>query len=229
MDKFDVAISIGFNCQSRYHISRIMFNRNKKQTTNNFKCNENHNLDYDYGTFLWDWQVNPLSTIINVLNNEFENVFNLGNLEIIEKGEFQCVLDKATGSLHYHTFSKQSTKNLTYDDLKKEFPKIKEKSDYLVQKTYSVIKSNKKILFVLTGCHKLSDIKLLVESLEKYTINFKILYTPWKNHSLYSHYNSYDILKNNTKIILHPIRYEKYPGCSKDWDEAFQNIEFNKG
>lgn len=59
MKGFDVAISLGCNCQSRYHISRILFNRRNK-FNNNFKCNEFINVDYDFGTFLWDWQVNSL-------------------------------------------------------------------------------------------------------------------------------------------------------------------------
>lgn len=227
MEKFDVAISVGFNCQSRYHISRVLFDRNKKYSSESFICNEQNSTNYDFGTFLWDWQVNPLSTIINILNNKFENIFNLENLEIVTKGDFQCVLDKAIGSLHYHTFEKLHKGIGTYDDLIKVYPKAKEKSDYLVRKTYSVIKSNKKILFVLTGCHKLSDINLLIEALKKYTTNFKILYTPWNNHPLYKHYNNYEELKDNQKIIFQPIMYESYPGNNDDWDKAFKNIIFN--
>lgn len=85
------------------------------------------------------------------------------------------------------------------------------------------MKSDKQILFVLTGNNKAEDVLGLCAAIELYTKNYKILYTPWINKP---NYISNSILERNERIIVRPIIYEKYPGNLKSWEKAFENIGF---
>jgi uncharacterized CHY-type Zn-finger protein len=220
---FDIAISCGYNCQSRYHISRILYERHFLKNKE-FSIRENDRTNFDYGSFLWDWSVTPITSVIYTLQNNFSNVLLLENLSIEDNNNHQIVVDNQTGCLYYHTFKDTINKSLTYEKLQRQYPSVRAKINYLINKTKTTLQSEQKILFVLTGAHRLKDIKKLKQAILGYNRTFKILYTPWVNHKVYELFDGYKELYSDKDFIIKPILYDKYPGNVESWNDAFKDI-----
>lgn len=220
--KFDIAISLGMNCQSRYNILRTIYLR-ENNSLDGFVLGVGVKSPNDYGTFFFDWCITPISSLIFILENEFSNVLEYNNLEI-KAG----VLDKETGCLYPHFIPGISSNELTEDILYNEYPVISKKYQYLIQKTLLEMKSQNRKLYVLNGNQKNEDIFRLVSVLKKYSTNFMLLYAPYKNKPNYDELQK-DFLTeslNFDKLLVRPIDHAPYPGNFSSWDEAFSGIDF---
>ncbi len=218
---FDIALSIGMDCQCRYNISRTLYiqaNGNDDQ----FFIGRNRKNVVDYGSFFFDWNRTPIRSAISILSSRFEGVLELPNLHINElPNGNQTVIDKETGCSYRHIFSKTQSGTCTSNDIYKEYEAIKQKYDYVKKKTLDVLTSEKNILFVLTGNHPHYDVLELCDVLSEFTENYMLLYTPWKNK--YG-YKKQSLLDQDLRIIISPILHAPYPGDFKSWDHAFKDI-----
>lgn len=218
---FDIAISLGKTCQSRYNISRTLY-KNKYGNDDGFYVNDKNNKDY--GTFFFDWNITPINSVVSILRNQFSGVLEIENLCIkkLNNGK-QTVLDDRYGCSYPHAFPETREGNCTYESLRKSYGAVKEKYNYLIEKTVNTLLSNQVILFVLTGNHAEEEVLELCIALEFYTSNYKILFTPWNNKSEYL--ENYQTLSNDERFIVRPIVHSPYPGNLASWDEAFDGVK----
>ncbi len=213
---FDIAISLGLNCECRYQISRVFWKR-KYGVDTDFQVN----LD-DYGTFFFDWSVTPIDGLLKTLQNDFQGVLKQDMLRIQELGDGRkTVVDDFTNIEHPHDFMGTETGDIDYESLKNQYAKVREKYDYLIDKTRKLFKSEKSILFVRCGPVTDEHLNLLIDTLDKLTDNYNLLYLPWYNR--YQIHNDSFVL-NNPKIIYGTIKHGEYPGEPEAWDQAFKPI-----
>ena len=57
---FDIAISVGSNCQSRFNISRVLFSRHSDDKKL-FSLQDPFVKSIDFGSFFFDWSVTPIN------------------------------------------------------------------------------------------------------------------------------------------------------------------------
>ena len=221
---FDIAISLGNSCQSRYNISRTLYLRARGRD-DGFSIGENRKsfLVPDYGSFFFDWSVTPIRSVIAILNSNFKNVLELENLQIntLPNG-LQTILDQATGCSYPHTFPQTEVGNCTPIILSESYGQIKEKYEYVVKKTIEVLSSDKHLLFVLNGNHSDEAVLEVCDAIELYTEKYQLLYTPWSNWPIYGENST---LKKDSRLIIRPIKHEPYPGDFRSWDKAFDGID----
>lgn len=223
---FDIAISLGATCQSRYHISRTLWEQYYKgKQTEKFKVQMNRRSNYDYGTYFFDWIISPPESVTKVLREKFSRFLNYEDLrfELMENG-IKAVKDLHTGLMYIHCFEGCINGDIDYKSLKQQIFTVKKKYTYLRQKTLSLFAQKIKILFVRFGTITIKEIEELIDIFDnKYKIeNYNILYMPWKNRNSFPDDDTYFLEKE--KIIYKPINWKPYPGCANSWDRAFENI-----
>jgi len=220
--KFDIAISIGRNCQSRYQISRTLYIR-KHGTDSGFFLGNNRNTSNDFGTHFFDWSVTPVDGLIKILDSDFKGVFRIENLDVTNRNNGKAqVIDRLTGLKYLHDFPYGKQGTINSEELPFYYPRVKEKYDYLVGKTKRLLASNNNILFVLCGRARDVQLKEIIRLLEKKTSKFTILYLPWTNKNFREIGND---LQQHPRIIYRPIIKEAYPGNNICWEQAFSGIE----
>lgn len=218
--KFDLAISIGINCQCRYNISRTLY-RNAFGSDKGFRIGSKLLAEIDYGSFFFDWSVTPIHSAISVFENAFEGVLKCDNLQLRELADgTQTVVDVASGCEYPHTFPKTNVGKCSYELINSSFEEVSKKYMYVADKTLQALHSNAQILFVLTGNHASGD---LCDVLSRYTCNFQVLYTPWENMPGFS-----GMPIQNPKVIQRPIQYAKYPGNLESWNIALHGIKLQR-
>ena len=222
---FDLAISLGINCQCRYHIARQLYAR-AHSSTKGFTMDELNitGKDSDYGSFFFDWSVSPLASVIKLLNNGFDQVLQRKNLTIKAiDSDANTVVDTFTNFEYPHTFTHKLGK-ITHTEamIDKHYPQVKEKYTYLKNKTLTALHSNKNLLFVLLAdSPDYERLLQLSKALEQYTSRYKILYAPIKNSAKF-HVN--DEIANDSRFLVRPIRYQEYPGDNASWADAFTGL-----
>ncbi|MAA72657.1 MAG: hypothetical protein CL679_13130 [Bermanella sp.] len=220
---FDIAISVGSNCQSRYNISRVLFSR-YSDDKKSFSLQDPLVKSRDFGSFFFDWSVTPVHSSKQILCRDFKDVLELENLKIASLNDgTQTIIDTASGCSYPHTFPKTQTGECTTDLLEEAYPKVRDKYDYIIHKTKEVFRSEKKILCVLTGNHADNDVIELCDIIEKLTSNFSLLYTPWENKT---GFDEVDNTNFDSRIIKRPIKHAPYPGDFNSWKSAFNGISF---
>ncbi len=220
---FDIAISVGSNCQSRFNISRVLFSRHSDDKKL-FSLQDPFVKSIDFGSFFFDWSVTPINSSKQILSQNFEGVLELKNLKISNLNDgSQTIIDTASGCSYPHTFPKTQVGECTTEILEKAYPKVRDKYDYVINKTKEALSSDKKILCVLTGNHADHDVIELCDIIEQLTSNFSLLYTPWENRQ---GFNEIDNTNYDSRIIKRPIKHEPYPGDFNSWEKAFHEISF---
>ncbi len=221
--KFDIAISLGVNCQVRYAISRILWQRSGYEEEDFFIW-EGVGNRVDYGTHYFDWCNSNAEGLLKTLKNDDpENLFNIKNLSIEDEYDgSQNIIDGFNNFIYPHIFPGCKKGTLTYENIKNEdeaFSKI----TYLIKKTERVFASNKNILFVRHG--RLTDAQLeeLFDILKSKVKNFSLMYSP--NEDTRGKFNFSELL-DHPQIIFRPIPSDtNYPADMAPWEEAFKDIE----
>lgn len=219
---FEIAMSLGTNCQCRYHISRILYIR-ANGSDDKFFIGPRRKEVVDYGSFFFDWSFTQIKSTISILTNNFESALELENLQIVtsHNGK-QTILDSKTGCRYPHTFPKTKVGEYTSELLCQSHGPIKQKYDYIIKKTQTVLKSDKNILFVLTGNHSRKDVLEVCKAIELHKKDYKLLYTPWMNKPGYI---LDPVLAEDERVIIRPIIHEQYPGNCQSWEKAFENLD----
>lgn len=224
--KFDMAVSIGTNCQSRYHISRQLYLR-QHGTCEGFVLGGHKNTCNDYGTHFFDWCVARIEGVIQVLKSDFDQVLLLENLEIIPLSKANnTVRDRHTGICYPHLFPfelKGERKEQINDQaLSAHYVKEKEKYEYLVMKTRRLFTDPGNILFVLCGAVSDAHLEELIAVIEGRKSDFAILYVEWLNGK---HAKLGEHLRKHPRILYRQVVNDPYPGNKPGWERVFEGIE----
>ncbi len=201
--KFDIAISIGNNCQCRRHIDRVLYDG--KNTV---------------GAHVFDGLVTPPDSVIRLLATGFDGAFAINNLSIqtLPNG-VDKVFDNFSGISSPHFFKSDENHKLSHASIREQYPELKIKFNYLVDKTINLLKSDQKILLVLKGT--VPDITLLkiIDVLKtKYRTNsFKILSCSGNPTRL-----------KHPAIIPRMLKEDPWPGNDFSWDSCFKKIVIKK-
>ena len=249
MEAFDVAISLGFNCNARYQISRFLSER----VINNgpeFYLSDAVNLDeaikQDYGTFFFDWLVTSSTALVRVIESDFDDVFLRENLKIIHTHDWPAVLDVHTGIEYLHLLPWGRHHEMSQEVLNEIYESEYSKIQYLIDKTRKLISSEKKILFIYFGRLSIFEMYKLTSLLEKRVKNYKLLHIPfymnqWERIGCYIfrfkfRFNyrcggnmgySLSFLKRRIKLTK-PMRYEGYPGKNAKWDKILKEYDLGR-
>jgi hypothetical protein len=217
--KFDIAVSLGATCQPRYHISRLLHVA-KHGSDADFRIDENGGTSQDYGSHFFDWSVTPTKGLLRVLGSDFRGVMRLANLRILQLDEGkQTVLDEATGQRYPHTFKGTQTGSLTAQELAIQYPDVKAKFDYVVDKTRRLLDSKRRILFVRCGFVPDASLAKLLALLGARVADFSLLYVPWSRTA-----EENDPSVMDRRVIHRPSEHAPYPGSSAAWTRAFEGI-----
>lgn len=217
--KFDIAVSLGASCQPRYHISRLLHVA-RHGDDSDFRVDEHGRTSEDYGSHFFDWSITPTKGLLKVLGSDFSGVMQLANLRIerLEDG-IQTVLDEATRQRYPHTFKGTDTGSLTEQGLAIQYPEVKAKFDYLVDKTRRLLDSRRRILFVRCGFVPDASLAKLLALLGARVADFSLLYVPWTRTP-----KTNDPSVMDSRVIHRPSEYAPYPGSSASWTRAFEGI-----
>lgn len=222
--KFDTAISLGSDCQSRYNLSRAIFNQ-KFGTYDGFNQKNSQIKNFDFGTYYFDWNISPIGSVIRILKNRFSEGFSLEKLEIFDlPNGSKSIINTQTGCMYPHLLQSYG-QDISHESLEKYFPEIDNKYRYLANKTLAALESKKNILFVLHGNHSADRLNELVATLNEFSCDFKILLTPVSDSNNYSPETPTKLTDSNW--IIKPIVHKPYPGDLLSWAKAFRDINFS--
>lgn len=217
---FDLAMSLGGNCQTRYNISRTLYLR-REGNLDGFRLGENANTANDYGSFFFDWSISPATSVTKIIERDFTDCLSLENLRIetTPSGKF-AIRDTHTGCLYPHIIPNADTENDYYHNLLTRFSVISSKYRHLAQKTKATLKDAKLAkLLVVNGHNNLAEILNLYHAISAYAVNFSFLYA----HAGAQNDNTKAL--QDAGIIVHPIAKAPYPGDFNSWDEALSGVE----
>lgn len=222
MKTFDLAISLGSACQTRYNISRTYY-RTKFGTYAGFDSKSPPAEKFDYGSFYFDWSISPIDSVIAILQDRFSGDFRLEDLSIFEQaGGSKSVLNLRNKCQYPHLLE-GFDKKICQESLDENFSAIKEKYRYLADKTLQAMNSSKRILFVLNGNHARRSLENLEEALQGYPCKSAILYLPVKGRPEFS--TDQQALLDSSIWIVRPVLHKPYPGDLNSWASAFEEIQ----
>jgi len=222
---YKYVISLGTNCQSRFNISKYIYEK-KEKTVDGFYLGENRKNVNDYGTFFFDWSISPIKGIISVFKNDFFELLQLENLSIREEAPGkQSVIDLKSNLIYPHSFPETNEGTLTPEKLIEYYPQVKSKYDYIINKTKNVIFSESSKLLVANGNEPTENIVELAELLNNKLNNHTFLYIQNSDRYYYNP-NLQAALKDIPNTIVYDMEYEKYPGNYTSWRNILSKFEF---
>ncbi|GAB2191913.1 hypothetical protein MAH1_35220 [Sessilibacter sp. MAH1] len=217
---YDVALSLGTDCQTRYNISKYIYLKNGGASSEFLLTEKRKNVS-DYGSFFFDWCVSTLEGVCRVLEGDFSNVLLLENLFIEETSHgTQHVVDKYTGFQYPHSFPGSQDNKLTYDILTEHYPLFLEKTAYIINKTRSVLNSSKRKLLI---CRSNDSCEVVENFLNLICSNYSNFHLVYINSSKEDSFLS--LLDKYHCVDLYQMTRQKYPGCYEDWENILSNYE----
>lgn len=245
---FDVVISLGFNCNTRYQISRILYKRQFQESDGFFVgVRERNGVEFrDFGAFFFDWLITSFDSLFYILESDFSDVFLRENLEIIETHDWPALKDRKTGVEYLHFLPWEEHDTLNECVLNERYFNEKLKVDYLINKTRNLLDGKYKVLFVYFGLASSSSIIKLLKILDGRVDDYHVLYLAFTDNTIkfeklrsYCTYVKVMLLKlisnrffnflsvNLAKLTIKPVSYTGYPGDERVWDNAFKNIRIS--
>ncbi len=221
--KFDLAISLGLNCQSSYHILRTLYLR-KFGSTTGFSIWTARDSGLGRGRCFFDWAVTPERALLHLLKQQFEGTFQPRNMRLkqLDNGK-QTVVDDISGCTFPHDFAANRGNSLTQEDVLAVLPEVQDRYDRIKVYTINLMRSANAKLYVLYGNLSSDGLIDLFQMLDRYDENYSILLLETKNRDgqelqhLPLHYRD--------RLITRQIRQQAYPGNIEDWEKAFNGIE----
>jgi hypothetical protein len=178
--RFDIALSIGYNCQPRYQITRIVEGR-VSAGIGLAPGSARPMARRGYGTHFWDWSITPIQGAVRTLREGFGRTFLRENLTI-EPGPTEAsqnsVVDAYTGFKYLHEFTR-SDGRITEEAIEREYPVVRAKFLQLATKTTALLDSRKRILFVRYGPSRPSEVQELLDALLVRTADPWLLFLPY--------------------------------------------------
>lgn len=130
---YDAVISLGCRCDTAFQIRNYF------------------GIDRAY---FFDWLISPLSSVINLLDNDFSDVCLRENLEIIPAPvsgpTVETVIDKKYGYALHHEFSRTPEGRISAA-FEEEFAKANSKLLFLSQRLNWILSNRGRVLFVRRG------------------------------------------------------------------------------
>lgn len=241
--KFDVAISLGSACQSRYHISRrLWIQKYGKKRVSEFALHEHYKSRHDWGSFYFDWSVSSLAGVNSTLRSKFANVMVWENMKLEDLKQInpnacegsKVLIDSSNGFSYPHALQGQQDGTLTYKSFELQFDDFKSKMKYLAGKTLDMMTPSKSILFVRCCYGNAKEFEELIDIVENdyNLVNYKILFCPFipdpnsgDEHHAYFEKNV-TAIEHLAPMIVRPIRRKEYPGHIEEWEKVLSDFEF---
>lgn len=221
--KFDLAISLGLNCQSSYHILRTLYLR-KFGSEDGFSIWTARDSGLRQGRCFFDWAVTPKLALPHLLKRQFEGAFQPRNMRLkqLENGK-QTVVDDISGCTFPHDFAVNRGTTLTQEHVLSVLPEVQNRYDRIKAHTINLMRSANTKLYVLYGDFSADGLIQLFEALDRYDENYCILLLETEDDAgqeiqyLPSHCRD--------RLIPRVVRQEPYPGNLADWENAFHGID----
>jgi hypothetical protein len=124
VNEFDAIISLGCNCELTWNIR------------NHFGIERAYPLD---------WWITPFQALRKLLENRFQDLFNMNNLEVSH--DLLTVKDTYYNLLYHHDFKRTEDDKIIHDNLDQQLPLLKQKYDMLIERFFKD-PENKRVLFV---------------------------------------------------------------------------------
>lgn len=220
--EFNLAISLGMNCQSRFHISRVMWERSGN-SPESFALPSKDGNTFDYGSFFFDWTwMNGLEGVISLLKSRFQNSFDRDDFELRTIDSEYEAFNSRYGLFFTHAFHLGSNPHASFCE---QFEAVKEKYTYLAEKTVSSMSKRNSILFVLCGPIDRGEFASLFAVIhDTYQIDQPMfLLCPFSNGPYKS-----SISFDNDHVLIRPIDWERWPGSTTSWNNAFAGLTFQR-
>jgi hypothetical protein len=217
---FNLAISLGMNCQSRFHISRVMWERGGNPPEL-FSLPSKDTAKFDYGSFFFDWTwMNDLTGVISLLKNRFRNSFDRDDFELRMIESAYEAHNRRYGLFFTHAFQLASDPHASFSE---QFEAVREKYTYLAEKTMRSMSKKNSILFVLCGPIDRGEFAQLFAVIrDTYQLdNPMFLLCPFSNGPYRS-----TISFANDHVLIRPIEWERWPGSTTGWNNAFSGLTF---
>lgn len=221
--KFEHAISLGLNCQSKYHILRTLYRR-IFGSADGFSIRAARDAGFGQGSCFFDWSVTPQDALVRLLDFEFAGLFQAGNMHIrqFENGK-QTVIDKAFGCAFPHDFDANQGTPLTLDDVLLALPQVYRRYDHVRANTLRLMRSPEAKLYVLYGNLLPETLPGLFRAIDRYDENYSLLVLTTASTD---HDYTLDLApRHRARLIARQMRHEPYPGHAASWERAFDDIE----
>ena len=123
---YDYVIPLGGNCETSWNIRNY--------------------FGYSHA-YPFDWWITPFDSLLKILQDDFQNLLNPANIEIIRNNE--TVICNYYKILHHHDF-KRDDQEKVIEDIEHQVLTLRQKYDYLISR-FRADASSKKVLFIRNG------------------------------------------------------------------------------
>ena len=221
--KFDLAISLGLNCQSSYHILHTLYRR-KYGSTRDFSIWAARDAGLGRGRCFFDWAVTPRQALLHLVKQRFEGCFQARNMRLkqLENGR-QTVVDDISGCTFPHDFAANRGKTLTQEDVIAVLPEVQQRYERITTHTITLMRSANPKLYVLYDNFSAEPLLELLQALDRYDENYSLLLAQTEDPNPQE--LRYLPPRDRDRLILRQVRHEPYPGHFEDWQRAFDGIE----
>ena len=219
--KFEVAISLGLNCQAKYHILRRLY-LSRFGSADGFEVGALGKLGITHERCYFDWCVASWHAVIGALENRFAHIFEERNMRIedFDDGR-QTVIDDAYGCAFPHDFSANRGVTLTPRHVDAMLPGVREKYRHIVANTIERMSSSQSRVYLLYGniaAHALADI---FDAIDRYDEGYRLLLAGTNPERDYRQLAP----RHAERLLYRPVIHAPYPGHLESWENALQDID----
>ena len=122
---YDSVIGIGGNCEVAKQLRRYMSTES---------------------AHIFDWWIAPFDGTIALLDNDFSDIFDASNMEII--GDRKAVRCRKYGIIHHHDFRRDEKKRVLTEEIEEQLDDQRNKYQALKLRLENACASDSKVLFV---------------------------------------------------------------------------------
>jgi hypothetical protein len=197
-------ISLGSYCETAFQIRR---RRNVTQA------------------HFFDWLVTPLESLMLVLENDFEGVFERENIHPTKDG--QSVVDTSNGLLFHHEFTRNDQGLVTEEVIGREYRIKQAKVQFLIDRWREIAGGSDPVLYVFLGDgapSQIQDLRNLIR--RKYpALDFRLLWARRPGSPGFDNESEGIIQTVVVPAVVPPGSPIQWQGDDASWDAAFDEAE----
>lgn len=210
-------ISLGSTCATKYQIARHQYlQRFPTGDLDQFRrmIFDPTERDLSFNTYLFDWQITPISAIVHCLRTRFMNIFERGDLEIT--GDSNYVRNRRLGTIHPHSFHPPA---FNIDVIDEQYADALAKISHLAGKLRERLADNKPITFVVWGSSiAAQEAENLTSALEEYrSAPFEVIFVSQCPLIL----DRKSVASIKISEVINKPDDRQWEGDDKEWDRVF--------
>jgi hypothetical protein len=160
-------VSVGQSCVTKFQIARhFYFQKHPTDDLNTFRGQVVDPADrsIEFDTHIFDWQITPFPAVITYLRRDFVGVFELDDIAIDPARG--TAVNTAMCTSHAHAFH-PAGERLTTQDIREQYPSVREKFDHLADKFRGVLASDGPVIYISSFIIPTREVTAFVECLAR--------------------------------------------------------------